>query len=60
LCDFYADYIGRVKEVCDIDGVLIHEDGHIKRPFFSPATAREMLVPICSALRILQKKRVVL
>lgn len=46
LTDFYIDYIGRIKKVCDIDCVLIHEDwAHQNGPFFSPGTAREMLVP---------------
>lgn len=44
--DFLIDYIRRVKEVCPIDGVLIHDDwGTQNGPFFSLETAREMLVP---------------
>ncbi len=58
LCDFYDDYIGRVKDVCDIDGVLIHEDwAHQNGPFFSPATAREMLVPYMQRIAESCKKR---
>lgn len=44
--DFLIDYIRRVKEVCPIDSVLIHDDwGTQNGPFFSLETAREMLVP---------------
>lgn len=44
--DFLIDYIRRVKEVCPIDMVLIHDDwGTQNGPFFSLETAREMLVP---------------
>ena len=44
--DFLIDYIDRMKKCCDIDCVLIHDDwGHQNGPFFSIATAREMLVP---------------
>lgn len=44
--DFLIDYIRRVKEVCPIDCVLIHDDwGTQNGPFFSLETAREMLVP---------------
>ncbi len=44
--DFQIEYIRRVKEVCPIDGVLIHDDwGTQNGPFFSEDTAREMLLP---------------
>lgn len=44
--DFQIDYIRRVKQVCDIDGVLIHDDwGTQNGPFFSLETAREMFLP---------------
>lgn len=44
--DFMIDYIRRVKEVCPIDGVLIHDDwGTQNGPFFSLETAREMFLP---------------
>lgn len=44
--DFLIDYIRRVKQVCPIDAVLIHDDwGTQNGPFFSLETAREMLVP---------------
>ena len=44
--DFMIDCIRRVKEVCDIDSVLIHDDwGTQNGPFFSLETAREMFVP---------------
>ena len=44
--DFMIDYIRRVKEVCPIDFVLIHDDwGTQNGPFFSEETAREMLLP---------------
>ena len=44
--DFLIDYIRRVKAVCPIDGVLIHDDwGTQNGPFFSLDTAMEMLVP---------------
>ena len=44
--NWLIDYIGRVKDVCNIDSVVMHEDwAHAQAPFFSNATAREMLVP---------------
>ena len=44
--DFLIDYIRRVKKVCKIDGVLMHDDwGTQNGPFFSLETAKEMLVP---------------
>lgn len=44
--DFMIDYIRRVREVCPIEGVLIHDDwGTQNGPFFSLETAREMLLP---------------
>ena len=44
--DFLIDYISRVKEVCDIHAVVIHEDwAHQRGPFFSKETGTEMLVP---------------
>ncbi len=46
LADFYDDYIGRMKEICDIDCLEMHDDwGHQTGPFFSLETAREMIVP---------------
>lgn len=52
LTDFYIDYIGRLKKACPgITNVLIHEDWcHQNGPFFSPDTAREMLVPYMNKL----------
>ncbi|MCL2151222.1 MAG: hypothetical protein FWH50_03245 [Coriobacteriia bacterium] len=45
-CNFLIDYIRRIKEVCNIHGVVIHEDwAHQRGPFFSAAIASEMLVP---------------
>ena len=44
--DLEIEEIRRVKEVCDISCVLIHDDwGHQNSSFFSLATAREMLLP---------------
>ena len=44
--DFQIECIKRVKAVCPIDGVLIHDDwGTQNGPFFSLDTAMEMLVP---------------
>jgi len=44
--DFLIELIRRVKAVCPIDGVFLHDDwGHQSSTFFSLATAREMLVP---------------
>lgn len=44
--DFLIDYITRMKKICDIDGVLIHDDwGHQNGAFFSLDTAMEMFVP---------------
>ena len=44
--DFIIDYIGRLKNVCDVDGVLVHDDwGTQNGPFFSEETAREVLFP---------------
>jgi hypothetical protein len=45
-CDFLIDFIRRVKSVCNIHSVLLHEDwAHQRAPFFSAETASEMLVP---------------
>ena len=42
----YCDYINRMKDIFDIQGVLVHDDwGHQNGPFFSTETAREMLLP---------------
>lgn len=44
--DFLIGYIGRMKDVCDINSVMLHEDwAHQMGPFISPDTAREMLLP---------------
>jgi hypothetical protein len=44
--DFLIDYIGRLKKVCDVDGVLVHDDwGTQNGPFFSEETAREVFFP---------------
>jgi len=44
--DFLIDYIGRMTDVCNIHSVVLHEDwAHQRGPFFSPDTAREMLLP---------------
>ncbi|MBQ9030511.1 MAG: hypothetical protein IJ106_03545 [Parasporobacterium sp.] len=45
--DFLISYIDRVADLLpELDGVLIHDDwAHQRGPFFSPGTAREMLVP---------------
>lgn len=44
--DFLIGYIGRMADVCDINSVVVHEDwAHQLGPFFSPDTAREMLLP---------------
>lgn len=44
--DLICGLINRVKDHCNIDGVLIHDDwGHQRGPFFSVDTAREMLLP---------------
>jgi hypothetical protein len=46
LADWYEDYIGRMKAICNIDGVTLHDDWcHQTGPFFSPDTAREMIQP---------------
>jgi hypothetical protein len=51
LCKFYDDYIGRMKAVCNIDGIVFHDDwAHKLGSFFSPATAREMFLPYISRL----------
>ncbi len=48
--DFLIDYITRMKKICDIDGVLIHDDwGHQNGAFFSLDTAMEMFVPYLSS-----------
>lgn len=45
-CNFFDEYITRVAANCSIDGVLMHDDwGHQNSSFFSPDTAREMLLP---------------
>ena len=42
----YCDYINKIKDMFDIQGVLVHDDwGHQNGPFFSTDTAREMLLP---------------
>ena len=44
--DVLIDYIGRIKDICNINGVMLHEDwAHQLGPFMSPDTAREMLLP---------------
>ncbi len=44
--DFLIDCIRHVKNVCNIDGVMIHDDwGTQNGPFFSLETARRMLLP---------------
>jgi len=45
--DFQIEYIDRVADLLpELDGVLIHDDwAYQKGPFFSPDTAREMIVP---------------
>lgn len=44
--DFIIECIKRVKAVCPIDGVLIHDDwGTQNGPFFSLDTVEEMLLP---------------
>ena len=44
--EMLIEYIRRMKEICDIDGVLIHDDWGTQRAgFFSLDTAMEMLVP---------------
>lgn len=44
--DFMIECIRRVKAVCPLDGVLIHDDwGTQNGPFFSLDTAMEMFVP---------------
>lgn len=46
LADFYIDYIGRVLNVCPIDGIMYHDDwGTQNGPFFSLDTAMEIFVP---------------
>ena len=46
LADLYIDFIGRMKDRCDIDAVELHDDwGHQNGPFFSLDTVREMIVP---------------
>lgn len=46
LCDFYDDYIGRMKDLYDLDSVYFHDDwAHQRGPFFSLDTAREMFLP---------------
>lgn len=44
--DLEIEEIRRVKEVCDIDAVLVHNDwGHQNSSFFSVETARTVLLP---------------
>lgn len=46
LADMHIRYIDHVKECCDIDCVLMHDDwGHQNGLFFSLDTAREMIAP---------------
>ena len=46
LANMHIEYISRMKKICNINAVLIHDDwGHQNAPFFSLNTAREMLVP---------------
>lgn len=43
---FWAKFIDRAAKICNIDCVLMHDDwGHQNGPFFSPAIARELLLP---------------
>ena len=44
--DVLIDYIRRMADICNIHSVMLHEDwAHKRGPFFSPETAREMLLP---------------
>jgi len=44
--NFLIEYIGRIADICNIHSVVLHEDwAHQRGPFFSPDTAREMLLP---------------
>ncbi|MCL2137566.1 MAG: hypothetical protein FWH40_08660 [Coriobacteriia bacterium] len=44
--NFLIEYISRVKQACDINGVMVTEDwAHMRGPFMSAETASEMLVP---------------
>ena len=44
--NFIIDYIGRVKDRCNIHSVVLFEDwAHKYGPFMAPDTAREMLLP---------------
>ncbi|MFC1839265.1 uroporphyrinogen decarboxylase family protein [Thermodesulfobacteriota bacterium] len=46
LTDLYTAIVDRMIEYYNIDGITIHDDwGSQRAPFFSPATAREMVVP---------------
>ncbi|MFZ7121422.1 MAG: methyltransferase [Eubacteriaceae bacterium] len=46
LTDLYIEIVDKFIEYFDIDGINVHDDwGAQKAPFFSPATAMEMLVP---------------
>lgn len=46
LTDLYIDIVDRMIEHYNIDGITIHDDwGSQRAPFFSPATATEMIVP---------------
>jgi len=44
--DFLIEYIRRMTEIGEINSLVLHEDwAHQLGPFFSPDTAREMLLP---------------
>lgn len=51
LTDLYIRIIDRMIEYFNIDGVTVHDDwGSQRAPFFSPATADEMIVPSMKGL----------
>lgn len=51
MCDFYDDYIGRLKKYFDIEAFYVHDDwGTQNAPFFSVDTFREMILPYLKRL----------
>jgi hypothetical protein len=46
LVDLYCDYLTRMKKICNIEALMLHDDwAHARAPFMSVDTLREMELP---------------
>ncbi|MFZ7120136.1 MAG: uroporphyrinogen decarboxylase family protein [Eubacteriaceae bacterium] len=51
LTDLYIEIVDKMVEYYNVDGINVHDDwGSQRAPFFSPATAMEMIVPAMKRL----------